>query len=148
MVETADSVSSVGGIELFQHAEGSEVDFGALIYDIDLSDFTDADFDFISDAPYKYKLLVFKEQPQMLRPQQLYRLTSSFDPDETTGDFAHGKGLNVTLRWDDGSRMQMSIAPGSTAMGPAAAPLEATRQTFYIVESSTLRTQRAFRSSD
>ncbi|KAF2026261.1 Clavaminate synthase-like protein [Setomelanomma holmii] len=62
--------------------EGSGVDFGAEIYGIDLNNFTDADFDFISDALHKHKLLVFKEQPQMLTPH--------FDLEETTGGFAHG----------------------------------------------------------
>ncbi|CAK7229234.1 hypothetical protein SCUCBS95973_007152 [Sporothrix curviconia] len=83
--------ASAGRVEHIQHAEGSKVDFGALVYGIDLNNFTDADFEFISDALHKHKLLVFKEQPQMLRPQQQYRLTASFDPNETTGGFAHGK---------------------------------------------------------
>jgi hypothetical protein len=56
---------------------GSKVDFGAEIYGIDLNDFSDADFDFISDALHKHKLLVFKQQPAMLTPQQQYKLTST-----------------------------------------------------------------------
>ncbi|EPE02152.1 alpha-ketoglutarate dependent xanthine dioxygenase [Ophiostoma piceae UAMH 11346] len=36
-------------------------------------------------------LPVFKEQPHVLLPQQQYKLTSHFDPDETSGGFAHGK---------------------------------------------------------
>jgi alpha-ketoglutarate-dependent taurine dioxygenase len=59
-----------------RHPESSAVDFGAEIYGIDLNNFTDADFAFISDALHKHKLLVFKDQPQMLTPQQQYRLTS------------------------------------------------------------------------
>jgi alpha-ketoglutarate-dependent taurine dioxygenase len=55
---------------------GSKVDFGAEVYGIDLNDFSDADFDFISDAIHKHKLLVFKQQPAMLSPQQQYKLTS------------------------------------------------------------------------
>jgi alpha-ketoglutarate-dependent taurine dioxygenase len=58
------------------HPETSGVDFGAEIYGVDLNNFTDADFEFISNALHKHKLLVFKEQPQMLTPQQQYRLTS------------------------------------------------------------------------
>jgi alpha-ketoglutarate-dependent taurine dioxygenase len=84
------ATASKGRVELIQHAEGSKAGFGALIYGIDLNNFTDADFDFISDALHKHKLLVFKEQPQMLKPQQQYLLTSTFDPDEKTGGFAHG----------------------------------------------------------
>ncbi|KAI1854984.1 hypothetical protein JX265_012339 [Neoarthrinium moseri] len=74
-----------------EHRSDSNVDFGAEVYGIDLNNFTDADFNFIHDALHRHKLLVFKEQPQMLKPQQQYRLTASFDPDEKTGGFAHGK---------------------------------------------------------
>ncbi|OAA61954.1 alpha-ketoglutarate dependent xanthine dioxygenase [Niveomyces insectorum RCEF 264] len=82
--------TSAGRLQPIEHAPGSKVDFGALVYGIDLNHFTDADFAFISDALHTHKLLVFKEQPQMLAPQQQYKLTASFDPDETTGGFAHG----------------------------------------------------------
>jgi alpha-ketoglutarate-dependent taurine dioxygenase len=67
---------STGRAVPIPHLETSGVDFGAEIYGIDLNNFTDADFAFISDALHKHKLLVFKEQPQMLTPQQQYRLTS------------------------------------------------------------------------
>ncbi|KAJ4290353.1 hypothetical protein N0V90_010569 [Kalmusia sp. IMI 367209] len=81
---------STGRVELIQHSPESKVNFGVKIYGIDLNNFTDADFDFISDALHKHKLLVFKEQPKMLAPQQQYKLTACFDPDEKTGGFAHG----------------------------------------------------------
>jgi hypothetical protein len=67
---------STGRAVPITHPKTSAVDFGAEIYGIDLNNFTDADFDFISDALYEHKLLVFKEQPQMLTPQQQYQLTS------------------------------------------------------------------------
>jgi alpha-ketoglutarate-dependent taurine dioxygenase len=70
------AAKSTGRAVPIAHPETSGVDFGAEIYGIDLNNFTDADFDFISDALHKHKLLVFKEQPQMLTPQQQYRLTS------------------------------------------------------------------------
>lgn len=82
--------ASNGRVVPIEHAEGSKAGFGAQVYGIDLNNFTDADFEFISDALHKHKLLVFKEQPQMLKPEQQYLLTSTFDPDETTGGFAHG----------------------------------------------------------
>jgi len=82
--------SSSGRVVPIEHKEDSDPGFGAQIYGIDLNNFSDADFEFISDALHKHKLLVFKEQPEMLRPQQQYLLTSQFDPDETTGGFAHG----------------------------------------------------------
>jgi alpha-ketoglutarate-dependent taurine dioxygenase len=82
--------STSGRIVPIEHKEGSKADFGALVYGIDLNNFTDADFEFISDCLHKHKLLVFKNQPEMLKPQQQYLLTSTFDPEETTGGFAHG----------------------------------------------------------
>jgi alpha-ketoglutarate-dependent taurine dioxygenase len=88
--ELPHATTSNGRIVPIQHTPDSKADFGALVYGIDLNNFTDADFDFISDALHKNKLLVFKEQPEMLKPQQQYLLTSTFDPDEKTGGFAHG----------------------------------------------------------
>ncbi|EMC96147.1 hypothetical protein BAUCODRAFT_464815 [Baudoinia panamericana UAMH 10762] len=87
---------SSGRLRPITHDPSSNVDFGAEVYDIDLNNFTSADFEFISDALHKHKLLVFKGQPAMLTPQQQYKLTSSFDPDETTGGFAHGADPYLT----------------------------------------------------
>lgn len=81
---------STGTIKPITHPPPSKVDFGAEVYGIDLNHFTDADFALIHDALHRHKLLVFKEQPDMLHPTQQYRLTAHFDPDETTGGFAHG----------------------------------------------------------
>jgi hypothetical protein len=61
---------SAGRIVPIEHGPDSKVDFGAYVYGIDLNKFTDADFELISDALHKHKLLVFKEQPQMLAPQR------------------------------------------------------------------------------
>ncbi|KAH7155931.1 alpha-ketoglutarate dependent xanthine dioxygenase [Dactylonectria macrodidyma] len=82
--------STNGKLVPIQHGPDKKVDFGAEVYGIDLNHFSDADFDFIHDALHRHKLLVFKEQPEMLKPEQQYMLTSSFDPEETTGGFAHG----------------------------------------------------------
>jgi hypothetical protein len=68
------ATSSDGRVVPIKH--DNKVDFGAEIYGIDLNQFTSADFALISDALHRYKLLVFKEQPRMLTPQQQYRLTS------------------------------------------------------------------------
>lgn len=68
--------SSSGKAVPIKHGPGSNVDFGAEVYGIDLNNFTDADFDFIHDALHRHKLLVFKQQPNMLDPQQQYKLTS------------------------------------------------------------------------
>lgn len=68
--------SSNGKVVPINHGPDSNVDFGAEVYGIDLNNFTDADFDFIHDALHHHKLLVFKQQPEMLSPQQQYLLTS------------------------------------------------------------------------
>jgi hypothetical protein len=68
--------ATFGRVVPILHQGKSGVDFGAEVYGIDLNKFTDADFNLISDALHKHKLLVFKEQPQMLTPQQQYALTS------------------------------------------------------------------------
>lgn len=68
--------TSAGRVVPIDHGTGSKADFGALVYGIDLNSFTDADFAIISDALHRHKLLVFKQQPQMLRPEQQYKLTS------------------------------------------------------------------------
>lgn len=68
--------SSNGRVVPIQHPAESKVNFGAEVYGIDLNHFTSADFELISDALHRHKLLVFKEQPEMLTPQQQYRLTS------------------------------------------------------------------------
>ncbi|KAH8683086.1 alpha-ketoglutarate dependent xanthine dioxygenase [Tricladium varicosporioides] len=72
------------------HGAKSNVDFGATVYGIDLNNLTDSDFQIIHSALHTHKLLVFKEQPSMLKPQNQYDLTRRFDPTETTGGFAHG----------------------------------------------------------
>lgn len=70
------AASSNGKVEPIQHGPESNVDFGAEVYGIDLNNFTDADFTFIHDALHRHKLLVFKQQPKMLQPQQQYKLTA------------------------------------------------------------------------
>lgn len=67
---------SDGRLVPIEHGPDSNVDFGAEVYGIDLNNFTSADFDFIHGALHRHKLLVFKQQPSMLTPQQQYKLTS------------------------------------------------------------------------
>ncbi len=71
------------------HGPKSNVDLGATVHGIDLNNLTDSDFEILYAALHKHKLLVFKEQPEMLIPQKQYDLTRRFDPKETTGGFAH-----------------------------------------------------------
>lgn len=68
--------SSKGRVVPIAHEPKKKVDFGAEVYGIDLNNFSDADFDFIHDALHRHKLLVFKKQPEMLKPQQQYKLTA------------------------------------------------------------------------
>ena len=75
-LELPHAEATNGRIVPIQHTEDSKVDFGAEIYGIDLNKLTDADFEFISSALHKWKLLVFKEQAEMLKPQQQYLLTA------------------------------------------------------------------------
>ena len=70
------SDASNGMVVPIIHKGGSQVDFGAEVYGIDLNDFSDADFALIHNALHEHKLLVFKRQPAMLKPQQQYKLTS------------------------------------------------------------------------
>ncbi|KXS93680.1 hypothetical protein AC578_3183 [Pseudocercospora eumusae] len=48
---------SNGRVVPIKHSAPSKVVFGAEVYGIDLNNFTDADFEFISDALHKHKLL-------------------------------------------------------------------------------------------
>ncbi|KAL3422670.1 alpha-ketoglutarate dependent xanthine dioxygenase [Phlyctema vagabunda] len=78
-------------VEPMDHGPNSNVHFGATVWGIDLNQrLKDSDFSIIHEALHKHKLLVFKGQPNMLLPQKQYELTRRFDPEETTGGFAHG----------------------------------------------------------
>ncbi|RDW62292.1 alpha-ketoglutarate dependent xanthine dioxygenase-2 [Coleophoma cylindrospora] len=83
-------------VEPMVHGPKSNVNFGATVRGIDLNKLTDSDFEIIHKALHQHKLLVFKEQPEMLHPEHQYELTRRFDPDETTGGFAHGTDPYLT----------------------------------------------------
>jgi alpha-ketoglutarate-dependent taurine dioxygenase len=53
--------TTTGRVVLILHPQWSRVNFGVEVYGIDLNDVTNADFDYISDALHKHKLLIFKE---------------------------------------------------------------------------------------
>lgn len=90
-----------------KHASPSKVDFGAEVYGIDLNSFTDADFDLISDALHEHKLLVFKEQPAMLSPQQQFRLTSRYVSREKACSFSTKKHpVSILMRLLEDLRME------------------------------------------
>lgn len=55
--------ATTGSVVPITHDQTSELDLGAEVHGIDLNNFTDADFDFISNSLHKHKLLVFKKQP-------------------------------------------------------------------------------------
>lgn len=117
--------NSNGRITPIQHT--NKADFGAEVHGIDLNNFSDADFDLISDALHTHKLLVFKAQPAMLSPQQQYRLTSRFDPDEKSGGFAHGADPFLTSHngvdiWGIPKRPAIPIQPQVHILGRGKVP--------------------------
>jgi len=54
---------------------------------------SDADFDVVRDALYKYQVLVFKNQDHV-SPRAQYEITQKFDPD-ATASYGHGKTLDA-----------------------------------------------------
>ncbi|KAH7020728.1 alpha-ketoglutarate dependent xanthine dioxygenase [Microdochium trichocladiopsis] len=88
------------GIQIVPLAHGKDkggVDFGAEVFGVDLNNFTDHEFKTIEKALHMHKVLIFKEQPEMLRPSQQYKLTKAFDP-ESSGQFAHAGTESVLVR--------------------------------------------------
>ncbi|CAK7220884.1 Alpha-ketoglutarate-dependent xanthine dioxygenase xan-1 [Sporothrix bragantina] len=73
-------------------AEGSKVNFGAVISNVDIENLTDADFDVIREALFKNQVLVFPNQSHVT-PKKQFELTQRFDP---AGDsYGHGKTLDA-----------------------------------------------------
>lgn len=72
--------------------EGSAVDFGVAITNVDVENLTDADFAAIRDALYRSHVVVLKNQ-QGASARAQYELTQRFDPVSTS--YGHGKTLDV-----------------------------------------------------
>lgn len=86
------TVSSSVTVHPFERSPNSEIDFGAELRDVDLSNITDADFNIIRDAVYRYQVVLIKGQ-QALTPAQQYHLNNLFDPEATS--YGHGKTLDA-----------------------------------------------------
>ncbi|KAF5484412.1 putative dioxygenase [Colletotrichum siamense] len=74
-------------------AEGSAVDFGAAVSNVDIENLTDADFDAIRDALFKHQVLVFKNQSHV-SPKAQYEITQRFDPD-AGASYGHAKTIDA-----------------------------------------------------
>ncbi|KAI8246671.1 putative dioxygenase [Colletotrichum sp. SAR 10_77] len=74
-------------------AEGSAVDFGAVVSNVDVENLTDADFDAIRDALFKHQVLVFKNQSHV-SPKAQYEITQRFDPD-AGASYGHAKTIDA-----------------------------------------------------
>ncbi|KAF4830824.1 putative dioxygenase [Colletotrichum tropicale] len=74
-------------------AEGSAVDFGAVVSNVDIENLTDADFNAIRDALFKHQVLVFKNQSHV-SPKAQYEITQRFDPD-AGASYGHAKTIDA-----------------------------------------------------
>ncbi|KAH8879438.1 TfdA family taurine catabolism dioxygenase TauD [Thozetella sp. PMI_491] len=72
--------------------EGSPLELGASISNVDIENLTDADFDVIRDALFKHQVLVFKKQGHV-SPKAQFELTQRFDP--AGSSYGHGKTLDA-----------------------------------------------------
>ncbi|KAI0153359.1 alpha-ketoglutarate dependent xanthine dioxygenase [Pestalotiopsis sp. NC0098] len=72
--------------------EGSGVNFGAAVSNVDIENLTDADFEVIRDALFRNQVLVFKNQGHVSSKAQ-YELTNRFDPAATS--YGHGKTIDA-----------------------------------------------------
>ncbi|KAH7140914.1 hypothetical protein EDB81DRAFT_799162 [Dactylonectria macrodidyma] len=86
-------MSSKVTVQPLPSSEGSKVNFGAVVSNIDIENLTDADFDVIRDALFNHQVLVFKNQGHA-SPKAQYEITQRFDP-EAGGSYGHGKTLDA-----------------------------------------------------
>ncbi|KAG4425081.1 hypothetical protein IFR04_001851 [Cadophora malorum] len=96
MPHSVEPKTSIRVVPIVHTKEKSNVKFAAEVYGVDLNNFSDEDFKIIEDALHLHKLLIFKEQPEMLSPQQQYKLTSMFDTNGP-GGFAHAGDEKVLM---------------------------------------------------
>ncbi|KKK24950.1 hypothetical protein P175DRAFT_0454779 [Aspergillus ochraceoroseus IBT 24754] len=79
-------------VEPLSPPAGSDIDFGAVVTNVDLENLTDDAFDIISDALHKHLVVVVKNQHN-LTPKAQYALTRRFDP--AASQYGHGKTLDA-----------------------------------------------------
>ncbi|KAL4398736.1 oxidoreductase [Malassezia pachydermatis] len=75
--------------------DGSHINFGALVENVDLETLTDEQFEVIHDGLYKHQVLVFKNQGHVT-PKTQYELTKRFDPASDT--YGHGTDVSSTAK--------------------------------------------------
>ncbi|KAF7586334.1 hypothetical protein BBP40_009062 [Aspergillus hancockii] len=71
---------------------GSDINFGAIIDNVDLENLTDEAFSTIHSALYTHQVVIFKNQHQLSSKAQ-YTLTNRFDP--TSTQYGHGKTIDA-----------------------------------------------------
>lgn len=71
---------------------GPDVNFGAVIDNLNADTLTESQFAALEEALYKYQVVVLKSQ-QKLTPKAQFELTKRFDPAATT--YGHGKTLDA-----------------------------------------------------
>ncbi|KAB8077893.1 hypothetical protein BDV29DRAFT_197902 [Aspergillus leporis] len=71
---------------------GSDINFGAVIDNIDLENLTDEIFSTIHSALYTHQVVIIKNQNR-LTPKAQYNLTNRFDP--TSTQYGHGKTIDA-----------------------------------------------------
>jgi xanthine dioxygenase len=86
------STPSAVTIHPFPVSEDSEVDFGAELRNVNLSNITLEDFTVIRNAVYTYQVILIKDQFD-LTPAQQYAINNLFDPSATS--YGHGKTLDA-----------------------------------------------------
>jgi xanthine dioxygenase len=86
------TIASKITIQRFQLAEDSEIDFGAELHHVDLSNITAEDFAVIKEALYNYQVVLIKNQSHVT-PAEQFALNNLFDPAATS--YGHGKTLDA-----------------------------------------------------
>jgi xanthine dioxygenase len=86
------TISSAITVHPFEQSADSEIDFGAELHNVDLTNITPADFDVIRDALYNYQVVLIKNQGNVT-PAQQFNLNNLFDPQATS--YGHGKTLDA-----------------------------------------------------
>jgi xanthine dioxygenase len=87
-IENPNAIS----VHPFQLSNDSEIDFGAELRNVDLSNITPEDFETISNALYTHQVVLIKNQ-SALTPAQQFNLNNLFDPEATS--YGHGKTLDA-----------------------------------------------------
>ncbi|KAI1110234.1 hypothetical protein F5Y14DRAFT_455253 [Nemania sp. NC0429] len=80
-------------VEPLRVPEGSGINFGAVVSNVDIESLTDADFAVIRDALFTHQVLVFENQGHV-SPKAQFELTQRFDP-AGGSSYGHGKTIDA-----------------------------------------------------